>query len=184
MMRTSLRFKLFILVIAIGNFSYADERSYKFFFTPRDSIINEINTSIRNSRRHIWVAASKLSNKQLIAELNLVILRGIFVQIIVDSDSTRETNSQLALLAKRGACIYIDGNHKTFHNKYIVIDDNLVITGSYNYTRDSEERNAENVVFMTSSSAVSAYLADWNSHLQHSILLSQDLSPFRCAISN
>lgn len=173
MIRNSLQACLSIFLITLSGCCYAQELTYKFLFTPTDSVITEINNSIKQSRRALHIAASKLSNKQLINQLNSALLRGISVLIIVDNDSSSETKTQLALLAKRGACIYLDGNHKTFHNKYIVIDNDEVITGSYNYTRDSEERNAENVVFITSSKAAKAYLTDWNSHHQHSILLNQ-----------
>lgn len=171
---------LFILCFTLVSFSYADELGYKYFFTPTSSILVEISNSIDNSRKQIRVAASKLSNKDLIRQLNLALSRGIPVQIIVDDDSTKDTKTQLALLAKQGACIYQDGSHKTFHNKYIIIDDSLVITGSYNYTRDSEENNAENVVFMYSTQAVKAYLTDWISHLKHSVHLKQSLTFSEC----
>lgn len=180
MKRNSLQTCLSIFLITLSGYTYAEDFAHKFLFTPGDSVIIEIINSIKQSRKTIHIAASKLSNKQLINQLNSVILHGIAVLIIVDNDSTSETKSQLALLAKRGACIYLDGTHKTFHNKYIVIDNNEVITGSYNYTRDSEERNAENVVFIKSSKAAKAYLTDWNSHQQHSILLNQLPNSYKC----
>ena len=49
-----------------------------------------------------------------------------------------------------------------------MIDDALVITGSFNFTRSASERNFENVLVLQSAGAAKAYRDEffrvWNEH--------------------
>jgi phosphatidylserine/phosphatidylglycerophosphate/cardiolipin synthase-like enzyme len=48
------------------------------------------------------------------------------------------------------------------HSKYMVIDDDEVELGSFNYTKAAEEQNAENVLVVRHSPALAgAYRANW-----------------------
>jgi len=40
----------------------------------------------------------------------------------------------------------IDEAHAIAYNKIIIIDDNTLITGSFNFTSVAEEKNAENLM--------------------------------------
>jgi len=50
----------------------------------------------------------------------------------------------------------------------MVIDCETVITGSFNFTRAAEERNAENVLIIHDSALAGKYTANWGAHLAHS----------------
>ena len=52
------------------------------------------------------------------------------------------------LHGKHSSRAYPTGPHDYMHNKVIVVDD-TVITGSYNYSGDAES-NAENILFIES----------------------------------
>ncbi|MBB3453148.1 phosphatidylserine/phosphatidylglycerophosphate/cardiolipin synthase-like enzyme [Rhizobium sp. BK313] len=54
------------------------------------------------------------------------------------------------------------------HNKVIVIDESLVIGGSYNYTAAAQRRNAENVTFIDGREVAREFLANWDSRLKAS----------------
>ena len=42
----------------------------------------------------------------------------------------------------------IDANHAIAHNKVIVIDGEIVLTGSFNFTKAAQEKNAENLLII------------------------------------
>jgi phosphatidylserine/phosphatidylglycerophosphate/cardiolipin synthase-like enzyme len=44
----------------------------------------------------------------------------------------------------------------------------LVITGSFNFTKAAEERNAENLLIMRSRKLAEAYIGNWQKHKAHS----------------
>ena len=56
-----------------------------------------------------------------------------------------------------------DRNTGTMHHKVIVIDEETVITGSYNFSKNAEERNSENLLIIKGNPDIAqAYLAEFN----------------------
>jgi len=55
------------------------------------------------------------------------------------------------------------------HNEIMIIDQAAVITGSFNFTKAAEEKNAENLlVIKGDTELVKKYLANFKEHLGHS----------------
>ena len=50
------------------------------------------------------------------------------------------------------------------HNKIIVIDGAVVVTGSFNFTRAAESNNAENLLVIHDAHLAERYLANWKEH--------------------
>ena len=62
----------------------------------------------------------------------------------------------------------VDANHAISHNKVIVIDGALVITGSFNFTEAAQEKNAENLLIIRDPTLAAQYTKNWDAHRQHS----------------
>jgi phosphatidylserine/phosphatidylglycerophosphate/cardiolipin synthase-like enzyme len=56
-----------------------------------------------------------------------------------------EKYSSADYLAIQGVPTLIDANHAISHDKVMIIDGETVITGSFNFTKAAQEKNAENV---------------------------------------
>jgi phosphatidylserine/phosphatidylglycerophosphate/cardiolipin synthase-like enzyme len=54
-----------------------------------------------------------------------------------------------------------DGIAGLMHHKLILIDDSIVITGSYNFTNSAETRNDENVIILFNTEAAARYLDEF-----------------------
>ena len=63
-----------------------------------------------------------------------------------------------------GIPTYIDSVNEIAHNKIMIIDQETVITGSFNFTRAAEERNAENVLIIRDKELTREYLENWEKH--------------------
>ena len=50
-----------------------------------------------------------------------------------------------------------------------MIDNRTVITGSFNFTKAAEEKNAENLLVIDDAELVAKYTANWKAHLGHSV---------------
>jgi phosphatidylserine/phosphatidylglycerophosphate/cardiolipin synthase-like enzyme len=62
----------------------------------------------------------------------------------------------------------IDANHAIAHNKVIIIDGDTVLTGSFNFTKAAQEKNAENLVIIRDAAVAARYTQNWEMHRQHS----------------
>jgi phosphatidylserine/phosphatidylglycerophosphate/cardiolipin synthase-like enzyme len=54
------------------------------------------------------------------------------------------------------------------HNKVIIIDNRIVITGSFNFTNAAEGRNAENLLVISDVHLADRYAQNWKAHQAHS----------------
>jgi phosphatidylserine/phosphatidylglycerophosphate/cardiolipin synthase-like enzyme len=70
------------------------------------------------------------------------------VQAVLDKSNATAKYSSATFLANMGVPTRIDYEYAIMHNKFMVIDGVTVETGSFNYTKAAEEKNAENVIIL------------------------------------
>lgn len=142
-------------------------------FTPGDDGAGEIAAAVRQARRQVLVQAYSFTHAGIAHALLEAHRRGVDVRIIADREQAEQMeHSLLPGLVRAGLPIWLDGAHQSAHNKVMVIDAGLpsvqVITGSFNFTRAAQYKNAENVVFIGGSTALAQqYVVNWQRHLAH-----------------
>ena len=125
-------------------------------FSPGDNIAAMIVQRIGQARQSVRMQAYLFTDRRIADALVAARRRGVSVEVIVDA-AQREGGGapHLAALRRAGARIFVDGSAAAAHNKILIIDGGdphgAVITGSYNYTRAANARNAENVVVISGS---------------------------------
>jgi phosphatidylserine/phosphatidylglycerophosphate/cardiolipin synthase-like enzyme len=90
------------------------------------------------------------------------------VEVILDKSNKSAKYSARDFTAHRGIITYIDDKHAIAHNKIIIIDKETVITGSFNFTKAAEEKNAENLLILKNKELAAIYINNWNKHKDHS----------------
>ena len=94
--------------------------------------------------------------------------RGVKVEAIVDKSQRKEKYTEADFLAHSQITTYIDAKHAIAHNKIMIIDERVVITGSFNFTAAEEMSNAENLLVITDPPLAAKYLKNWQAHQKHS----------------
>jgi phosphatidylserine/phosphatidylglycerophosphate/cardiolipin synthase-like enzyme len=64
-------------------------------------------------------------------------------------------------LLSGGVEVRLDGNPDNLHHKVIVIDEKIVVTGSYNLSANAELRNDENTLILQSAEIAALYLEEF-----------------------
>ena len=54
-----------------------------------------------------------------------------------------------------------DGNQYNLHSKVFIIDEAVVVMGSYNFSNNAEDSNDENVLIIHNADIAAAYYAEW-----------------------
>ncbi|MHB1246274.1 MAG: phospholipase D family nuclease [Sulfuriferula sp.] len=143
-------------------------------FTPGDDAGALVITAIHQARRQILVQAFSFTHRAIADALIAAHRRGVDVTLIVDSDQAeRIPTSVVKYIAAGGVPVYLDGEHRSAHNKIMVIDADtapVVITGSYNFTHAAQYRNAENLLVLRGNPALAqTYAANWQRHREHAV---------------
>lgn len=94
--------------------------------------------------------------------------RGVRVEVILDKSQRSEKYSSADFLANQGVPTMIDANHAISHNKVMIIDGEVVITGSFNFTKAAQEKNAENMLIVRDKALATQYTQNWDAHRSHS----------------
>ena len=85
----------------------------------------------------------------------------ITIQGIFEKRNSTASWSQLPALHCAGAAIRQDGNRYILHHKVIILDEDTVITGSFNYSGSAANRNDENIIIIRDAAIAALYLDEW-----------------------
>lgn len=110
---------------------------------------------------------NRLLRQQLRKALPQVKRRGINEQVILDKSQKKQRYSSYTFFSNQSLPVFIDSRHAIAHNKVMVIDRQTVITGSFNFTKAAEEKNAENLLIIGSSELAGKYIKNWKEHREH-----------------
>jgi phospholipase D len=132
------------------------------------SCAEEIVGAIDAARTTVLVQAYYLTSPPILHALAVAKKRGVDVRAILDKsqdrrESARSRYTGATYLANAGVPVWIDDAPAIAHNKIIVIDAHLVITGSFNFTKSADTRNAENVVMIESAEVAKCFGENWES---------------------
>ena len=76
--------------------------------------------------------------------------RGVEVLVVVEEDQASVQGAEYLRLLNAGVNIRLDSNPYLMHHKFMVVDRDVVVTGSYNWSVSAEDRNDENFVVIIS----------------------------------
>ena len=138
------------------------------YFTPPAGAASGLIKQIDGAKKSIKVMAYGFTATNLAEALVRAKRRGIDVTLIQDEKSAQNNRETLPILLAAGIEVRSDGKHAIQHNKVMLIDDDIVITGSYNFTKSAEKRNAENIMIVRSTYAAKRYADNWRIHWDHS----------------
>jgi phosphatidylserine/phosphatidylglycerophosphate/cardiolipin synthase-like enzyme len=64
-------------------------------------------------------------------------------------------------LREAGLEVRLDGNRRNMHHKVMIIDERILVTGSYNFSANAEDRNDENTLIIYSPEVASIYVEEF-----------------------
>ena len=152
---------LFVLILVILKSDTGFAGEITACFTPGGDCTGEIVKDIGTAHKSLYVQAYSFTSRPIIYALINAEKRGVKVKVLLDK--TQKNGLGLLLLVQNGVPVAIDSRVKIAHNKVMIIDNQEVITGSFNFTASAQKRNAENVVFIRDNVIAQKYLVNWHS---------------------
>jgi len=128
-----------------------------------EAIIHEI----KQAKTEILVQAYSFTSAPIAKALVTAYKRGVKITAILDKSQRSESYTSATFLKNAGIPTYIDDRHAIAHNKIMIIDRATVITGSFNFTKAAEEKNAENLLIISSRELAKPYIDNFQKHLEH-----------------
>lgn len=135
--------------------------SAQVYFSPDGGCTAAIVAALDGAQSTIRVQAYSFTSTPIAKALAAAKARGIDVRVILDKSQRTERYSGADFIAHAGIPVLIDEKPAIAHSKVMIIDGEIVITGSFNFTSAAEARNVENVLVLRSSELAAAYTANW-----------------------
>ncbi|MCJ7462509.1 MAG: phospholipase D family protein, partial [Candidatus Baumannia cicadellinicola] len=124
------------------------ERDIEVGFSPGITAKYIILNAILNAEKSLDIAAYSFTNKIITLAIIHAHQRGVKVRIIADKKSNHNKRTAIYHLINHKVPIRLISHYSIMHNKFIIVDNKSVQTGSFNYTQNAESNNAENVIFI------------------------------------
>lgn len=142
-----------VIVLLCLTFSASSEielfkKDVKVGFSPYHNAQNVILHAIKDARFSIDIAAYSFTSKKITLALMDAKKRGVLVRIVADKKSNSSKYTALTYLRNNKILIRLNDQYTIMHNKFMIIDNVSVQTGSFNYTKAADSRNAENVIYL------------------------------------
>jgi phosphatidylserine/phosphatidylglycerophosphate/cardiolipin synthase-like enzyme len=165
------------LPFAVNSSEKVKPTSAQVFFSPSDHVAERLISLIEEEKRSIKIAVYCMTHHKIAQALIQAKQRGVEVEIVVDPFSIK-TRSPLKKIANSGIPIYVwdPSAQSTFfkgkkdkkfhrslmHDKFCVFGDNLVWTGSFNFTYDAAHSHQENVIIIEDLTLAQCYIEEFN----------------------
>jgi phosphatidylserine/phosphatidylglycerophosphate/cardiolipin synthase-like enzyme len=168
--------RILLLLCIFVLFSVADAQptatsspTWHVYFSPSGAATSAICRALNKATGSVFVQAYSFTSAPIAEALVKAHKRGVKVQVLLDKSHLTQKYSIVDILVSVGIPTLIDAVHAIAHNKVMIIDNEMVVTGSFNFTKAAEERNAENLLIIRSKELSARYLGNWRTHQRHSI---------------
>ena len=136
----------FLIIVLSITISISILAKTEVYFSLYDNPQKEIIKNINQAEAFINIAMYIFTDREIALPLIKAQERGIKVRLYLDKDQVDYKYSQSRLLVQKGIKTRISTNNYIMHNKFAIIDNRILLTGSYNWTFSANHRNDENLM--------------------------------------
>ncbi len=135
-----------------------NDTQIKVAFSPAGDIYEKIMApSIKNAKKNIKVSIFVLTRNDMKQDLIEAKNRGVDVKVIMDALSAKNYKKHTDELRQNGIKVKVENWGGKNHEKTISIDDEILITGSANFSYNGVLRNDENILFIKNKEITQFY---------------------------
>jgi len=143
-----------------NNIFYLNNDEIEVYFCPEDWCANKVLYALNNAQNSVYFLIYSFTHDKI---GDLVVNKhneGLTIAGVMEK-SQNSKFSEFQKLANAGIPVKWDTNKALMHNKIFIIDENTVITGSFNPTTNGDVNNDENIVIVHSQEIARKYLEEF-----------------------
>ncbi len=143
---TKLSILAFLIIVLSVTISISTLAKTEVYFSLSDNPQKEIIKNINQAEAFINIAMYIFTDREIALPLVKARDRGVKVRLYLDKEQVEYQYSQSRFLVQKGIKARISTNNYIMHNKFAIIDNHILLTGSYNWTFSANHRNDENLM--------------------------------------
>ncbi|MEK6845802.1 MAG: phospholipase D-like domain-containing protein, partial [Nanoarchaeota archaeon] len=130
------------------------------YFCPEDHCADRVKEELKKAQYSIYFMAFSFTHEEIANILMLKYSEGLEVRGVMEARQVTK-DAQFSRLAYQGINIFKDKNKGMMHHKVFIIDNETVITGSFNPTQGGDKRNDENVLIISSPEIAKKFVEEF-----------------------
>jgi len=131
-------------------------------FSPDDGCTAQLLKLIQNARQSISFLAYSFTSDDLADALIERSQQGVKIEGVMErSQVESNSGSDYDRFRSAGLDVRLDANPNQMHDKVMIIDSQIVVTGSFNFTYSAEKYNDENLLVIDNPHLAGLYLAEF-----------------------
>lgn len=127
------------------------------YFSPGNKCRSRIRSLMRQANHTINICVFTITDDEISEAIAEAHNRRVNVRIISDNDKSLDTGSDIYRLEGIGVPVRHDNSPYHMHHKFAIFDDEILLSGSYNWTRSAAEKNEENIIVQNDPNLVTRF---------------------------
>lgn len=132
------------------------------YFCPDDSCEEHVLEILNSSKESIKFMTFSFTSYPIADILIEKKKEGINVSGVVEKMQESKYSQKERMEVNGNIDVHLDGNKKLMHHKVFIVDDKIVITGSYNPTESGTKRNDENILIIYDENIAKLFTQEFN----------------------
>ena len=139
-----------------------DDMDINVYFAPEDNVERIIHGRIAKAKKSIKFMQFSFTSNAISEIIIEKFKEGIEVKGVFEKKGSGTEYSQYTKMKIENIPVRLDANRYAMHHKVIIIDDHIVITGSFNLSKNANMRNDENIIIIGSEEIALKYIEEFN----------------------
>ncbi len=131
------------------------------YFAPEDNVERIIVKRLEKAKSSIHFMAFSFTSSGIGEMMIRKFKDGVDVRGIFERYGAKAGHSQYVKMKLEGVPVRMDHNRYRMHHKVIIIDGERVIMGSYNFSRNANRSNDENILIIDNKEIAAEYLSEF-----------------------
>lgn len=132
------------------------------YFSPDDHVQAALLDLLGQAQSSIYFLAYSFTSNPLSDAIQQRARAGVAVSGVMDADQmATNTGTEYDAFRAAGLDLRLDGDPGLMHHKVLIIDKEIVVMGSYNYSASAEKYNDENVIVIHSPDVAAEYIREF-----------------------
>ncbi len=138
-----------------------NETLVEVYFCPDDKCASIVRSKLRQASSSIIFAAYSFTHPEIANELILKSAASVTVAGVMEKSGTGSQYSKYSSMSQNRVGIRLESSKRLMHHKFFIIDNETVITGSFNPTKNADERNDENIIIIRNREVALEYYSEF-----------------------
>jgi phosphatidylserine/phosphatidylglycerophosphate/cardiolipin synthase-like enzyme len=139
-----------------------EDTSLEVYFSPDDGTRAHLLALINAAESSIYFMAYSFTSDEIAEALLASAEAGLEVKGVFEETQYKSNiGTEYDRLREAGLEVRLDGNRRNMHHKVMIIDERILVTGSYNFSANAEDSNDENTLIIYSPQVASIYVEEF-----------------------